>query len=84
MTRVTLTSLVAGLCSLAAAALFVGTACAGGDGIGKLIVGKWEMVKGPEGDPPWDIEFTRDGGVLVYVEQLTLSGKYKVLNESTI
>lgn len=84
MTRVTLTSLVAGLCSLAAVALFVETASAGGGAIDKLIVGKWEMVKGPEGDPPWDIEFTREGAVLVYVEQLTLSGKYKILNENTI
>src|SRR5262249_197621 len=85
MKRLILPTAVAGFCFLAAALLwFVGRASADEVGIRTLIVGKWEMVTGPEGDPKWDIEFTRQGTVRVYAGQLTLNGKYKVLDENTI
>lgn len=85
MKNVTLAGRI-GFCSLAAALLllFVGPASADEIGTNRLIVGKWEMVKGPEGHPKWDIEFTRDGAVLVYAGQLTLQGKYRVLDKNTI
>jgi len=78
MKKVTLASLAAALL------LSVGPAGANEVGIGTLIVGKWEMVSGPEGDPKWDVEFTRGGTVLVYAGRLTLEGKYKILDEKTI
>lgn len=75
---------IAAFGSLAALLLFAAPAGAAEVGANTLIVGRWEMVKGPQGHPKWDIEFTRAGEVLVHADGMTLRGKYKILDNNTI
>jgi uncharacterized protein (TIGR03066 family) len=52
--------------------------------LGKMLVGKWEITKAPEGAPPVGtvVEFTKDGTVKVVGKkddkEFKMEGKYKV------